>query len=99
MIDCRRSTTSPAIPFPDNPVPRYPESLRLAGVQGAVVIQFVIDTSGRVELASLRVVRSDNEQFATAVRTVLPTLRFTPARIGDRAVRLFVEQPYEFLVR
>jgi protein TonB len=33
----------------DPPRPRYPEALRTAGVDGRVVVRFVVDTAGRVE--------------------------------------------------
>ena len=76
--------------------PRYPAMLRDAGTEGRVTLRFVVDTSGRVESASVRVVASTDELFATAARATLPTLRFSPARAGGRPVRQLVELPFEF---
>src|SRR5258707_1372217 len=45
------------------PVPAYPALLRQGGVQGWVTVQTVIDTLGRAETASLRVVNSPNPGF------------------------------------
>ncbi len=68
-----------AAPRPDNPAPRYPEGLRVAAVEGRVLVRFVVDTAGRVEPGSLRVVTADDARFEGAVRAVLPRMRFTPA--------------------
>ena len=40
--------------------PQYPRTLEAAGVTGRVVLEFVIDTSGRVEPASVRIVSSSH---------------------------------------
>ncbi len=78
------------------PRPAYPEMLRTAGVEGRVVVRFVVDTSGRVEPASLVVLEATHALFERAVRDALPRYRFAPARIGDRAVRQLVEMPFQF---
>ena len=86
----------PAILAPGNPQPRYPESLRRASVTGMVVAEFVVDTAGRAELATLRLVRSDYELFASAVREALPRMRFVPAEARGRKVRQLVRVPFAF---
>jgi protein TonB len=78
--------------------PRYPESLRLAGVAGDVVVRFVVDTTGRVEPLSVQIVRSTHPLFTEAVRRVLPGARFAPAEAGGRRVRQLVEQPFSFAI-
>ena len=88
-----------AAPRDGNPVPRYPEALRAAGTEGQVLVRFVVDTAGRVEAGSVRVLRADDPQFAEAVRAVLPSFRFTPAEAGGRRVRQLVEAPFAFTVR
>src|SRR6185295_9502086 len=37
-------------PMPNNSAPRYPDMLRSANVEGEVLAQFVVDTSGRAEM-------------------------------------------------
>jgi periplasmic protein TonB len=76
--------------------PRYPEALRMAGVEGRVVAQFVVDVGGRVEEGTVRLLRSDNALFDEAVRAALARMRFTPAEIAGRKVRQLVEMPFVF---
>ena len=78
--------------------PSYPEALRLAGVGGRVVVRFVVDTLGRVEHESVVVRESSHARFENAVRDVLPRMRFTPAQIAGKAVRMMVEMPFEFAI-
>jgi protein TonB len=81
---------------PGSASPRYPDALRLAGVEGQVVAQFVVDLAGRVEEETVRFVRSDNSLFEGSIRTALSRMRFTPAEIGGRKVRQLVEMPFVF---
>ena len=79
--------------------PRYPERLRAAGISGRVVARFVIDTTGRVEPTTVTMLESDHEAMADAVRGVLPKLRFDPAEVGGRRVRMLAVMPFEFSLR
>ena len=76
--------------------PRYPETLRSAGVEGTVVAEFVVDTTGRVEAASVRFAERAHPLFEAAVRQALGGMRFRPAEAGGRAVRQLVRQPFVF---
>jgi len=77
--------------------PRYPDMLRQAGVEGDVHVQFVVDTLGRVEPGSVRVLDATHDQFAAAVRTALSSrARFKPAEAGGHRVRQLVEQTFTF---
>lgn len=78
------------------PVPPYPALLREAAVEGHVLIQVVVDTTGRPEPGSLRVVESTNRGFdAAAVATIRGAL-FRPGRVWGRAVRVLVQVPVAF---
>jgi periplasmic protein TonB len=80
--------------------PRYPAPLREAGIEGRVVVQFVVDTLGRAELADLQVVQSPHPQFVESVRAALAHYRFTVGEAAGRKVRTRVQMPFEFtLVR
>lgn len=79
--------------------PRYPDALRTAGVGGRVVVRFVVDTTGRVEPASVQLLAASHRDFEIAVRNVLPRLRFRAAEVGARKVRMLVEMPFEFALR
>lgn len=86
----------PAGSMPGSPGPRYPDILRQGGVEGEVLAQFVVDTMGRVEISSFRVLRASHALFEQAVRSALPRLRFLPAEVGGRKVRQLVQQPFVF---
>jgi TonB family protein len=75
---------------------KYPEALRAAKVEGEVLAQFVVDTSGHYEDVSFKVLKSSHELFTQAVRDALPQLRFTPAEVGGMKVRQLVQQPFTF---
>ncbi len=81
---------------PDNPTLQYPEMLRRAAVEGSVSVQFVVDTNGRADLSSFKVLNSTHELFTEAVRAHLALLRYFPAEIGGRKVRMLVQQPFSF---
>jgi protein TonB len=76
--------------------PKYPEVLRVAGVEGHVIARFVVDEVGRVEERTIRFVRSDNPLFDEAVRAALGRMRFAPAEIAGKKVRQLVEMPFVF---
>jgi TonB family protein len=80
------------------PEPEYPRILRRAGIQGRVIVQLVVDTLGRVEPGSLRVVSSSNPAFNRPALSALGQAVFRPARLRERAVRVRVRLPIEFTV-
>jgi protein TonB len=82
--------------LPGGRPPRYPEALRIAGVEGKVVAIFVVDDRGLVEAGSVSFLHSDNEQFEREVRATLRDMRFTPAEVGGRKVRQLVQMPFVF---
>ncbi len=88
----------PVVPLQGSAVPRYPEVLKAAGVQGEVVAAFIVDTTGRVDPASFKVVTATNELFSAAVRTALPGMRFLPAEISGKKVKQQVQQPFVFTI-
>jgi protein TonB len=90
---------NPAMLAPNSATPIYPERLRQAGVEGEALVSFVVDTTGRVDLGTFKVVRATHDQFLDAVRKALPKMRFIPAELGNRKVRQLVQQPYSFAIR
>jgi protein TonB len=89
----------PVLALAGNRPPRYPEALRSAGIGGRVVARFVVDTAGRVEPASVRLLAASHPHFAAAVRDALPAMRFLPAEAAGRKVRQLVELPFEFEIQ
>lgn len=87
-----------ATTVPGSPLPRYPEMLRSANVEGEVLAQFVVDTTGRADMSTFKVLKSSHELFTQAVRDVLPYMRFYPAEIGGRKVKQLTQQPFPFIL-
>jgi len=84
-------------PVAGNPAPRYPDALRAAGVEGSVVVQFVVDTMGHGDMNTLKVLKSTDEAFTTAVRNALPNMKFKPAEVdAGRKVKQLLQMPFEF---
>lgn len=79
-----------------SPLPRFPQMLTSAGVEGMARLSFVVDTLGRVEPGTVLVLEATHPAFALAVQVNLPRMRFAPARVGGRAVRQLVEFPVQF---
>jgi protein TonB len=86
----------PVLLRPGARVPSYPEMLRGAGIAGTVIVEFVVDTLGRIEPGSMRTVQADHDLFSSAVERVMPTLRFIPAEAAGRKVRQLVRLPFRF---
>jgi protein TonB len=80
------------------PQPAYPELLRSAGIQGRVVVQLVVDTLGRAEPNSVRIIKSPNPGFNEAVKNSVLRTVFRPGRVQGRAVRVLIEMPFDFLI-
>ncbi len=78
---------------------RYPELLRQARVQGRVVAAAVIDTTGRAERGSIKIVESPHPDFSGQATYYLEKARFRPGRIGARPVRVCVQVPVDFRIR
>jgi len=74
----------------------YPAPLLLSRISGRVVLEAVIDTTGRVEDGTLRVIESSDARFNQAAKDYARAARFTPGRIAGRAVRVRFEMPVEF---
>ena len=77
---------------------KYPESAVRAGVQGRVMVDFIVDKEGKV--TDVRVVRSvDPELDEEAVRVVSASPRWKPGRMGGQKVRASVTIPVEFRLK
>ncbi len=89
----------PAWPRAGNPAPTYPRMLRDSGVEGVVLAQFVIDTTGRAEPATFRALDASHALFEMAVREAVGKMRFRPAESAGRKVRVVVQQSFAFRLR
>ena len=79
--------------------PQYPEALKAAGIEGEVLATFVIDTTGRAQVATFKVLNKPKKEFEDAVRKTLPNMRFLPAEVGGHKVMQHVQQAFQFSVK
>jgi protein TonB len=83
---------------PASAAPAYPRELMARGVEGYAAMRFVVDSAGAVDLASVRVLDFTHPEFVSAVKSAMPGMRFTPARLGDKPVRQLAEQLFRFQI-
>ena len=81
------------------PGAQYPDLLRQAGVSGRVLVQGVIDTTGRAIPNTVRVVQSPHPGFDDAAKRVMLQSLFRPGRVGGRAVKVLVSLPVDFTIK
>jgi protein TonB len=77
--------------------PVYPTALAAVGIEGRVSTEFVIDTLGRVERASIRILQSTHPAFEASARTAVAAALFQPARFGPHPVRQLTRQAIRFV--
>jgi protein TonB len=82
-----------------HPPLQYPELLRSAGMQGRVMIEAIVDTSGRVIPSSVKVISSVHPGFIEPAKQVVLKALFRPGRMHGRAVNVLVSVPVDFTLR
>jgi TonB family protein len=87
-----------AWPQQDNPRPRYPDALRRAGVEGSFLVEFVVDSTGRVDPKTLSFPKAAHPMFLRAVRDALLHSRYFPAELAGMRVRQLVTQQFTFVI-
>lgn len=93
-------TDKPALAVPGNPAPRYPAALRDQHIEGEVLVQFVVDTMGRADMRTLRLLgpRRVYKEFVKSVFDVLPKMRFSSAERRGCKVKQLVQLPFAFKI-
>ncbi len=76
------------------PAPLYPAALRANGTEGRVVVEFTVDTQGRVTSAT--VLSSTQREFEDETIRAVMKWRFEPGRRNGRAVPFRMTLPLEF---
>lgn len=66
--------------------------------QGEVQVQFVVDTTGRADKSTVKVLLATHTELEEAVRKAIPCMRFRAATIDGRPVRQLVQQPFAFVL-
>lgn len=74
---------------------KYPESAVKNGIQGRVMVDFIIEADGKVSCA--KVVKSVSEELdAEALKVVAASPKWRPARVNGKKVRCSITIPVEF---
>jgi TonB family protein len=82
--------------YESSAAPVYPPELSARRTEGQVVAAYVVDTVGRVDTTTIRVLGSDHPRFTESVRTALADARFRPAKREGHTVRQLVQQRFRF---
>ena len=77
--------------------PIYPDTMRRSGLEGRVVILFIVDENGMVKNA--RVESSTNPAFSKPALDALRKWRFKPGVKDGRKVKTKVRQPMPFILK
>jgi len=81
-----------------SPTPVYPAHLKQAGIQGRVILPAVIDTTGRVEPASVRIMTSSHPAFDQPTKDWVLKALFRPARLHGRGVRVSINLVVDYAI-
>ncbi len=90
---------SAAVRDPNSAAPEYPADMEEAGIAGLVKVRFVVDSTGRIDMSTVKILNKTNDAFARAVLGAMPAMRFRPALMGQNAVRQLSEQDFRFALR
>ena len=96
VFELDQVTEPPALRL--HPPLEYPDQLQRFGIEGQVVAEVVIDTSGRVDPASFRVVAATDSGFIPAVRQTLVMSHFSAGTFEGRRVRVRIRVPFSFTI-
>jgi TonB family protein len=86
----------PIEPRPRQPAPLYPRAEQAAGIDGDVVVRYVVGPDGRVEPCSVRLGYATSPAFGAAVQAVVLASRFTRPVRGGQPARVRIQQRMRF---
>ena len=74
---------------------KYPETAVVQGIQGRVMVEFIIDKDGKV--TNVRVVKGVSDELdAEAVKVISASPKWKPGRVKGEKVRTSITVPVEF---
>jgi len=74
--------------------PTYPYDMRRAGINGTVVVEFIINTEG--DVIQSQIVRSSHREFEMPALQAVQKWKFKPGKKGGRVVNVRASQLLEF---
>ncbi|MGQ0538484.1 MAG: TonB family protein [Gemmatimonadaceae bacterium] len=78
-------------------VPIYPHDLFRTATPGEVLVEFIVEPDGQVDMDSFNVVLATHAAFGEAVRRAVRETSWIPGFKQGRSVRQVVQQPYRFV--
>jgi TonB family protein len=84
---------------PMSAAPTYPKDLLTRNIEGSATLRFVVDSTGLIDLGTVKLVAATHPQFVQAVQDAMPRMRFRPAKMGPTAVRQLAEQLFKFQIK
>lgn len=74
--------------------PSYPYDMRRAGINGTVVVEFIINTDG--DVIQTQIIRASHREFEMPALQAVSKWKFKPGRKGGRVVNVRASQLLEF---
>ena len=74
----------------------YPPESKKRGIQGPVIMDLLIDSSGKVREATL--VEGPNDELSSAAVSAVRNFQFSPALIQDKVVAVRIRYAYRFIL-
>lgn len=94
LFDLKNLDQAPTPRFQSKPV--YPFEMRRAGIEGQVLVGFIVDSRGTVREAYP--IRSTHREFESAAVQAVSKWRFRPGKKGGRAVNTRMQVPIVFSI-
>jgi len=80
----------------DQPVKLRTRGDNVTAARGRALTQFIVDTAGRPDLSTYKVLQATGTDVITAAREIIEGSLYTPALKGGCRVNQVVQQPYVF---
>lgn len=87
------------LPLRSNRPPAYPSTLNSEGVEGEVVVAFVVRPDSAPDMSTLRVLRSSHPDFTKSVLESVARNRYVPLELDCHVYPVLVQQPSAFHMR
>lgn len=84
---------------PMSAAPAYPKDLLARNIEGHATLRFVVDSTGLIDLGTIKLIEASHPLFVKAVEEAMPKMRFRPAMMGNAAVRQLAEQLFKFEIK
>lgn len=94
LFDLKNLDQAPSPRFQSKPV--YPFEMRRAGIEGNVLVGFIVDSRGTVREAYP--IKSTHREFESAAVQAVSKWRFRPGKKGGRAVNTRMQVPIVFSI-